>query len=145
MAVVTVAVVAAVVRTGEGAADSTAAGATPGVASTAAAMVEADIMADRPTADIAAERMAEAAATQEAQRLDGPGRLSAEACGILRPDSIRLPDPGAEACPQVAVERWVRLAEPVWPRRMSPAALTGIFTPSVGPIQRTHRSTTLAL
>lgn len=141
-----VAAVVVVVSTGEGAADSTAAGATPGVVSTAEAMVGADIMADRPMADIAgagieAECMAVAATLEP---LDGLGRSSVEACGILRPASIRLPGPAAEACQQLAAEQWARRGAQA--RALtSPALLTGIFIPSAGSTLRMLRSTMLAL
>jgi hypothetical protein len=115
MAVVTVVAVeapTAVVATVVVAAASTAVVATVAVAPT----VVAASMEDRPTAaitavDIAAGCMA-AATTMEVPALEGLGPSKATGCGTLRPDFIRLPDQGAEACLQLAAERWVLLAAP---------------------------------
>jgi len=117
-------------------------------------------MADPPTVGIEAVGLGAgctAAATLEILALDGPGRLSAEACGTLRPDSIRLLDRGAEACQQIVAQPWVRLAARPWvhlaararPRGTSHASLTGIFILSAASTPlvrlRTRRSTMLAL
>ena len=72
--------------------------------------------------------------------LDGPGRPSVEACGILRPDSIRLPGPeqrrhvGSSRRSNGCVAGRRRLG------RTSPALLTGIFIPSVASTLRTNAS-----
>src|SRR5450631_1437590 len=151
MAVVTV--VVGEVPTAVVAAATTAVVATVAVASTVVALVVAASMADRPTAvaitavGIAAACMAVDAL--EIPALDWPGRLSAEACGTVRPDSIRLLDRGAEACRQLVAQPWVRLAAREWPQGTSHASLTGIFILSAAstPLDRlsTRRSTMLAL
>jgi hypothetical protein len=144
----------AAVPTAEVVVASTAEGATLGVGSTAEAMAAGASMADRPMADITAVVIAEecmaAPATLVLLALGGPGRLSAEEFGTLRPDSTRLPDPGVVACQQLAAGRWVRLTAKAWPLGVVRvrASLTGISIPSAGSalrVLRTLRSTTLPL
>jgi hypothetical protein len=134
------------------AAASTAVVATVAVASTVVAMEVEASMEDRPTAvgitAVGIEAECTAAATMEIQALDGRGRLSAEECGTLHQDSIRLPDrETALACRHLAARRWLLLAARARPRDTSHASPTEIFIHSVAstPLacQRTRRSTTL--
>lgn len=131
---------------------STAVVATVEVASTVVAMVVGASMEDRPTAvgitAVGIEAECTAAATMEIQALDGRGRLSAEECGTLHQDSIRLPDREMVlACRHLAARGWVLLAARARPRDTSHASPTEIFIHSVAstPLvcQRTRRSTTL--